>query len=62
LLSITPGERGRYTLEAILEHSPQLDGMLQEGMDGTLTALVEERPLAAYVLETFLRPFERVIR
>jgi len=36
--------------------------MLQEGMDGTLTALVEERPLAAYVLETFLRPIERVIR
>jgi len=61
-LSISPGERGFYTLEAELDPNAQFDSMLQEGMDGTLTVVVEERPVAAYVLETFLRPFEHFIR
>ncbi|KXB98674.1 MAG: hypothetical protein AA908_04655 [Chlorobi bacterium NICIL-2] len=61
-LSISPGERGFYTLEAELQPNAQFDGMLQEGMDGTLAVVVEERPVAAYVLETFLRPFESLIR
>lgn len=61
-LSISPGERGFYTLEAELQPNAQFEGMLQEGMDGTLAVVVEERPIAAYVFETFLRPFESLIR
>ncbi|GIV50535.1 MAG: hypothetical protein KatS3mg038_1056 [Candidatus Kapaibacterium sp.] len=61
-LSISPGERGFYTLEAELQPNAQFEGMLQEGMDGTLAVVVEERPIAAYVFETFLRPFESIIR
>lgn len=61
-LSITPGERGFYTLEAELQPNAQFDSMLQEGMDGTLAVVVEERPVAAYVFDTLLRPFESLIR
>lgn len=61
-VSLSPGERHRYILEADIEPSSRFAGTLQDGMDGKLIVLVEERPIAAYVFETFLRPFEGLIR
>ncbi|GIV53865.1 MAG: hypothetical protein KatS3mg039_0383 [Candidatus Kapaibacterium sp.] len=61
-VSLSPGEHRSYVLEATLNADSTFHGVLQEGMDGTLTVLVEERPVAAYILETFLRPFEEFIR
>ncbi|MCX7930605.1 MAG: efflux RND transporter periplasmic adaptor subunit [Chlorobi bacterium] len=61
-LSLSPSERRRYILEADIDATSSFKGTLQDGMEGTMTILVEERPIAAYVFETFLRPFERFIR
>lgn len=61
-VSLAPGEHQSYVLEAALDPTSDFHGTLQEGMDGSLTVLVEERPLAAYVLETLLRPFQAFIR
>lgn len=61
LVSLSPGEKQRYILEADVD-TPHFEGMIQEGMEGTLTVLVEQRPVAAYVLETFLRPFNPLLR
>lgn len=61
-VSLSPGENRSYVLEASLEVTSDFHGVLQEGMDGTLTVLVEERPVAAYVVETLLRPFQEFIR
>lgn len=61
LVSLSPDEKQRYILEADVD-ATHFEGILQEGMEGTLTVLVEQRPIAAYVLETFLRPFQSLIR
>ncbi|MCS7000781.1 MAG: HlyD family efflux transporter periplasmic adaptor subunit [Bacteroidota bacterium] len=63
-LSLAPGEQHHYTLEAEIDSSSlhSFKATLRPGMEGRLIVIVEERPLAAYVFDTLLRPFEHFIR